>query len=27
VTDQDADAIRLGASDIVPVVSNGAPVH
>jgi glycerol-3-phosphate dehydrogenase len=22
-TDQDADAIRLGASDIVPVVSNG----
>ena len=22
-TDQDADAIRLGAPDIVPVVSNG----
>jgi glycerol-3-phosphate dehydrogenase len=26
VTDQDADAIRLGASDIVPVVSNGAVI-
>ena len=26
VTDQDADAIRLGASDIVPVVSNGAAI-
>jgi glycerol-3-phosphate dehydrogenase len=24
-TDQDADAIRLGAPDIVPVVSNGVP--
>ena len=24
--DQDADAIRLGASDIVPVVSNGAVI-
>ena len=23
-TDQDADAIRLGAPDIVPVVGNGA---
>jgi glycerol-3-phosphate dehydrogenase len=26
VTDQDADAIRLGASDIVPVVDNGAAI-
>jgi glycerol-3-phosphate dehydrogenase len=25
-TDQDADAIRLGASDIVPVVTNGAAI-
>jgi glycerol-3-phosphate dehydrogenase len=24
-SDQDADAIRLGAPDIVPVVTNGAP--